>query len=450
MVHSFLFVTLTGLPFWGSAAAQTSEEARLERIVEELVPIVEEQAGRKFFRVPELVIADAEILSAVLFEEQIHLLRNLVKLDDEESRQSAYRTSSQLSSAFVGKYGFLDKKLYVVADGIRDALAQRGVAEDHIQPVISIVLAHELTHALQDQHTDLDQVVSSRIDADAVMAVNCLVEGHAVWVHERVGTTLGYEDALHIVRDILGYGEPDAGFADSPGAFYTSYVYGKGRAFVDHHAQNGGVEATWKMLISPPGDTSMIVAPETYNPLVAPAWRAEVRDAIAMARMTITPPSWQPVDEGIGDFHLRKNLVEAGNQHALADHWTAGWSSSAIKHPTEWAEVELLAFESDAYAQRYVEHMRAHAEMTLALATPPLTGAFLPDVRGQVTTYTDVESDRGAHEHLTMRLDDGPTHEVHNFWVARDAYVVQVRVVNHPIRKRKIARAIRHVFRSLD
>jgi len=451
MVHSFLFVTLTGLPFLGSAAAQTNGAEELKSVVAELVPIVEEQAGRKFFHIPELVIADAGILADVLYEEQIHLLQNLVKLDEAESRESAHRTSSNLSYAFVGKYGFLDKKLYVVSDGIRDALAQRGVSPELIEPVIEIVLAHELTHALQDQHTDLDKVVSSRVDADAVMAVNCLVEGHAVWVHERVGSALGHDDALIIVRDILGYGDRGHDISNmSSGAFYTSYVYGKGRAFVDHHVRTGGVEATWRMLVNPPGDTSMIVTPETYNPYVAPAWRADVRNAIAMARMTITPPSWSPIDEGIGDYHLRRNLVDAGNKDALADHWTAGWSSSAIKHPTEWAEVELLAFDSDEYAQRYVEHMRAHAEMTLALAAPPLTSAFLPDVRGKVTTYNDVESDKGAHEHLTMRLDEGPPHEVHNFWVARDVYVVQVRVVNHPVRNRQIARAIRHVFRSLD
>ena len=449
MVNLFLFVALTAWPLWGVATAQAAEPERLQALVAELVPVVEEQAGRTFFQIPELVIADAAILADVLYEEQVHLLQNLVHLDETESRASAQRSSAQLSSAFVGKYGFLDKKLYVVSDGIRSALAQRGVDPREVEPVIAIVLAHELTHALQDQHTDLNQVVTSRIDADAVMAVNCLVEGHAVWVHERVGAALGYESAIGIVREILGYAER-ATPPTSTGAFYTSYVYGKGRAFVAHHADSKGPEATWKMLVNPPADTSMIVIPETYNPHVAPAWRANVRNAVALARMSITPPSWKPIDEGIGDYHLRQNLVDAGNYKTLADHWTAGWSSSAIKHATEWAEVELLAFDSDEYAQRYVDYMRAHAEMTLALAAPPVTSAFLPDVRGKVTTYTDVEADSSAHEHLTMRLDGGPEHEVHNFWVARDAYVVQVRVVNHKVPKRQIARAIRRVFRSLD
>ena len=57
----------------------------------------------------------------------------------------------------------------------------------------------------------------------------------------------------------------------------------------------------------------------------------------------------------------------------------------------------------------------------------------------------------GAHEHLTMQFDDTtPPHEVHNFWVARDAFVVQVRVVNHRVSNKRIARAIKRVFKSLD
>ena len=450
MVRTILFL-LTGLTFSGTAAGQTSERQDLEAMVAELIPVVEQQAGRQFLSEPELVLADRHILAKVLYDEQIHLLRNLVSLDEEEARASAARTSTNLSSAFDGKYGFLDKKLYVVSDGIRQALSRHGVSEDLVRPVIQIVLAHELTHALQDQHADLDAVVSSRVDADAVMAVNCLIEGHAVWVHERVGRALGYHEAVDVVGEILGYRSGEGGISSLPSAFYTSYVYGQGRKFVDYHASSTGPEMTWKMLINPPGTTSMIVDPKTYNPYVAPAWREDVRTAVAVARMKITPPSWKPVDDGIGDYQMRQELVQAGNSHALADHWVAGWSSSAARHPTEWAEVELLAFESDEYAQRYVEHMRVHAEMTLALAAPPMTSAFVPNVQGDVSNYSAVESDEGAHEHLTMQFDDSsPLHEVHNFWVARDAFVVQVRVVNHHIAERRIARAIRRVFKSLD
>ncbi len=449
MVLPILSVILSGFPYAG-AAAQTGELEDLQEVITRLIPVVEEQAGRQFYEVPELVLADPQILAKVLYDEQVHLLRNLVQLDEEEIENSAFETSSNLSAAFVGKYGFLDKKLYVVSDGIREALERRGVSDDLVQPVIEIVLAHELTHALQDQHADLDEVVSSRMDADAVMAVNCLVEGHAVWVHERVGLALGHTEAVGLVGEILGYRTENGRISSDPGGFYTSYVYGQGRAFVEHHANATGVETTWRMLVSPPGTTSMIVDPQTYNPYVAPAWRQEVRTAVATARMRITPPSWIPVDDGIGDYHLRQELVEAGNSHALADHWIAGWSSSAMKHPTEWAEVELLAFKSDEYAQRYVEHMRAHAEMTLSLVTPPLTSAFVPNVRGAVSAYTDVDADQGAHEHLTMQFDVGPTHEVHNFWVARDAFVVQVSVVNHRVGERRIARAIGQVFKSLD
>ncbi len=210
------------LALCGQAAAGEREE--LEQMVAELVPIVEAEAGRRFTEIPPIVIADPQILQEVLYDEQVHLLSHIAGMSPSEARAAAEANSSDISTSFVGKYGFLDKKLYVMRDGIRIALAARGVPLAETDAITELVLAHELVHALQDQQADLGKVVTSRTDADGVIAVNCTVEGHAVWVQEQVGKVRGHDRAVREVAAILGYDPTAEAVELAGGSFYTAYV----------------------------------------------------------------------------------------------------------------------------------------------------------------------------------------------------------------------------------
>jgi len=68
----------------------------------------------------------------------------------------------------VGYYDPPSKKLFVVA----------GVPEEQVRPV----LVHELVHALQDQHADLDSLISRSRGNDRQTAAQAAIEGHATMV----------------------------------------------------------------------------------------------------------------------------------------------------------------------------------------------------------------------------------------------------------------------------
>jgi len=143
---------LVGSP---AAAAGLQTQAEIEAMVAELIPVVEEQAGRHFTSIPPVVIATPDDMAQVLYAEQLYLLTQVSGVPLPQAQRAARATSAELSEAFAGKYGFLDKRLYIMTQGINQALAQRGAPPELVRPVFEIVVAHELVHALQDQQADL-------------------------------------------------------------------------------------------------------------------------------------------------------------------------------------------------------------------------------------------------------------------------------------------------------
>ncbi len=428
----------------GLSGAGRSSRMAIEQTVEEIAPLVAQIAGRRFTQVPGVLIADIPRIEQVLYEEQVHLLRNATDLGTEAARREARAAVANTGGLFVGKYGFLDHNLYIVPGAVRAALAEEGLDPTLESAVLELVIAHELTHALQDQQADLDESVIHQSGKDAVMALNCLIEGHAVWVHEQVGRARGHPEAVDAVARILGYdlGSPHG---VDPGRYYTSYVYGQGRTFVEHHLTRGGPEAVWTLFVHPPLSSSMIVDPATYGnaPATLPE---ETRRALRRGRDRFVGDEWTLGEEVVGDFDLRERLMEARASTHLADRLVGAWATrGAPKAGAAGAEVQLLRFDAADAAWSYVQAMHANAGTLLADAMSETNGA----IEGTVGLWDGVpSSDLAAREVIGLTSMNGQQLSTH--WVARGPYVVQVVLVNAPPSERTVAAQINRVLRTVE
>jgi hypothetical protein len=430
----------------GWVSGEHLQRAELEQMEVAIAPLVEQVTGRQFDKLPPVVVADTARLERVLVDEQVHLLRRLGDVPMEEARADAKDTAENLAESFVGKYGFLDGNLYVLPGGVDGALATQGLDPSLARDVMELVIAHELTHALQDQQADLAHVVELRDENDAIMAVNCLVEGQAVWVQEQVGALLGLDGAVAAVARILGYEPGHPQIADDPERFYTSYVYGQGRNFVAWEAARGGSEAVWAVLADPPGASSMIVHPETYvpgPPRVAPE---RIGAALRRGRDRLVEPAWRADEEILGDYDVRKRLIHSDAPSELADRVVSAWSARGVPSGGfAGAELELIHFDSPADAVSYVEAMHLHSSEMLADAQGESEGA----VRGFTDAWDHFRlADLAARELIALPMLDDQQMSTH--WVARGPYVVQVVLVNAPPSEHTVAAQIERVLRSVD
>ncbi|MHC5022091.1 MAG: hypothetical protein ACYTGX_18690, partial [Planctomycetota bacterium] len=178
--------------------------------------------------------------------------------------------------------GFYDpkrKRFYLIQTGSRggsetdrmvqmqDMLFRRfGLSNDHV------VMAHELTHALQDQHFTLTGGLHElKHNDDRVLAAKCVVEGDATLLMQEYL----FEKApqlrmlMQMAEQQAGGQDPAAGnpgMAKAPRALRVSlaYPYDGGKKFAQVAFKRGGWKAVDKLFRDYPTSTEQVLHPEKY------------------------------------------------------------------------------------------------------------------------------------------------------------------------------------------
>ena len=160
------------------AVRSSGPDTALARLAEELLPGVEESSRIRATRPPALASSSRENLEGFLSRALVEQLpeekadavaavyARLGLLPDTLQLGPLFR--SLLLEQVVGYYDPRRDTLYVVDD----------VPEGQLQPI----LVHELVHALQDQHVDLDSLTRSVNEQnDRATAAQAALEGHATY-----------------------------------------------------------------------------------------------------------------------------------------------------------------------------------------------------------------------------------------------------------------------------
>jgi hypothetical protein len=143
-----------------------------------------------------------------------------------------------------------------------------------LDPYAQLTLVHELTHAWQDQHYDLDALYDEVETQDEALALRALVEGDATRVEDawRKAQPASVQNAIAKREDEL-FG-PDDG--DEPSRLQASlsalygFPYEAGEDFAQYvwdTGSNAGLDAAFS---EPPTTTAQVIHPEKYLPVDAP------------------------------------------------------------------------------------------------------------------------------------------------------------------------------------
>ncbi|HXG66931.1 MAG TPA: hypothetical protein VNO70_17645 [Blastocatellia bacterium] len=241
------------------------------------------------------------------------------------------------------------------------------------------VIAHELMHALQDQHFNLRRFEKwPKGDSDAETAAHALVEGEATIVMfqyaiEQEGGRLDVTRLPSITDSLLeqGNAEDKAKYpvlANAPTVLRESlqfpYVFGAG--FVQAVLKNGSWQAVNRSYADLPASTEQIMHPEKYlnrdNPV-----QIELTDLTASLG-----PDWKKADADVnGEFGYRVLLAEFINKGAARDA-AAGWGGDryalyedgktgalALAQFTTWDSARDAREFFDAYAERTEKRYKA-------------------------------------------------------------------------------------------
>lgn len=238
---------------------------------------------------------------------------------------------------------------------------------DFMDPMMRNILTHEFTHALQDQHHDLNTIMGMAMhDDDVMLALTALVEGDATLI----GTGAMMDEAGDMTELLK---QDPAGMASMMGAgggmmgaeanampailketLVFPYVYGY--ILVTTMVQDGGFARIDAAFDDPPLSTEQLLHIEKYL--------GEERDEpieITLPELNLAELGWEAVGQNtMGEFQTRVLLGSSPDAIVAAEGWDGDrfqiWQHDDGRLAVAWISV----WDSDADARQFAEELVYH------------------------------------------------------------------------------------------
>lgn len=247
----------------GSAGAVAADLVGHENPqIEALMRETERLRGLRFLRPVETQLLDEDAFRAQLLEEfqrdiesgeldDVELVWQALALIDHDTDLEAVL----LSALGEGVLGYYDPET--------DRLVMRGA---ELTPFVSATLVHELTHALDDQHFELDRPEIEEIHGDeGTFGFTGLVEGSASWVEDRWKEGLSAAESAELDREAAAFSASmDIGAIPEIVLIDLSLPYEFGPLLVDAIVRDGGLAGLDAAMVDPPVSGEQVLDPTAY------------------------------------------------------------------------------------------------------------------------------------------------------------------------------------------
>jgi hypothetical protein len=257
---------------------------------------------------------------------------------------------------------FLIKLLTEQVAGYYDPKAQQFYLADWIElEGQKPVMAHELTHALQDQHFNLKRFEKwPKGESDSELAAHALIEGDATLAM----TLYMYKNPLVALRAIAAQEIATEQFKQAPRALRESllFPYEEGSAWATQLYRRGGWEMVSQAFSKLPQSTEQILHAEKYFAYEAPQ-KLTLPDF-----KSVLGPTWKRIDSDVnGEWGFYLILDEFVNDATESQRAAAGWGGDRFAiyetgKPDEVFVAQLTAWDTPLDATEFFE---AYAKRTM-------------------------------------------------------------------------------------
>ncbi|HJT66239.1 MAG TPA: hypothetical protein VJ749_07285 [Pyrinomonadaceae bacterium] len=253
---------------------------------------------------------------------------------------------------------FLIKLLTEQVAGYYDPKAQQFYLADWIElEGQKPVMAHELTHALQDQHFDLKRFDKwPKGDSDAELAAHALIEGDATLAMTLYMTKHPLV-ALAFFKSLGSQETATAQFKAAPRALRESllFPYEAGSTWATAVYRRGGWDLVSKAFTKLPQSTEQIIHPDKYFANEAP---------LKLTLPELKPqlgPAWKRIDSDVnGEWGCYLILDEYLNDAAESKKAAAGWAGDEFAlyegaSPADIFVAQLTAWDTPLDAREFFD-----------------------------------------------------------------------------------------------
>lgn len=302
-------------------AGEEDEPEDLEAVVERVAQQVSELRGLELLEELNVSVMTQAELRAFIEEElvvdqhEIELFWMLRLLDDRGFTFEDALIEMQ-AQEIQGFYNAETAELFVITE------------DDSLSPLKRVFLAHEIVHALQDQHFDLSRLEAYLPDRDRSMALRAMIEGDATLTQEMyVQEYLTTREQFAYLREALGllrFNQANEAEDQLPRYLTETFTfpYFAGVEFA-LHTVDGDFSEMNEILQDPPSTTQQVMNPEAYL-------AGEIADPLEIDMPDVIDRlqgDWEEVIAGtLGVLDLTIMLEENGVE--TVDDALSGWGGT--------------------------------------------------------------------------------------------------------------------------
>lgn len=220
-----------------------------------------------------------------------------------------------------------------------------------------MVLAHELTHALQDQHFSLENRLHSSSNDDKTLAFHAVAEGDATL--SGFGYLFGGIDdqSLALINQTVreSIQEARSTLSDVPEAIIEEllFQYYGGVSFVSRLLREKGWIAIDRLYSAPPLSTEQVLHPEKYFDLPDPPTRIDLK-----ALAALFGPAWKEIENNVLGELMVQVLFRRFLSEEEAKEVANGWDGDrfvAFQRGKEIAFIWATVWDSSRDAEEFLQ-----------------------------------------------------------------------------------------------
>jgi hypothetical protein len=296
--------------------------------------------------------------------------RMIIKNLDADTTPAEMHAAEMLLRAFglaprdFAYRSFLVKLLTEQVAGYYDPKAQQFYLADWIElDGQKPVMAHELTHALQDQHFNLKRFEKwPKGDSDAELAAHALIEGDAT-LAMTIYMSKNPLVALAFIKSLGAQELASEQFRQAPRALRESllFPYEEGSTWATQLYKRGGWEMVSQAFTKLPQSSEQILHADKYFAYEAPQKLALPDFKTALG------PAWKRIDYDVnGEWGCYLVLDEFLNNQSESKQASAGWGGDRFAlyetgKPDEFFIAQITAWDTPADAREFFD---AYAKRT--------------------------------------------------------------------------------------
>ncbi|MEW6209189.1 MAG: hypothetical protein AB1631_12535 [Acidobacteriota bacterium] len=232
-----------------------------------------------------------------------------------------------------------------------------------------IVIAHELVHALQDQHFNLRRFEKwPKGDSDAELAAHALIEGDATvvmyrYVFDQQGRSVDMRVLGALIDMLKNDSDPDAAkypaLAQAPAVLRESlqFPYAHGASFVHFVMKNRAMADLNNAYTRLPASSEQILHPDRYLMFDRP---------VKIETPNLSEREWKQIDADVnGEFGyqvLLAEFIDKGRARSAAAGW--GGDRYALYENTRTAALMIVQYTAWDSEQDAKEFFNAYSERT--------------------------------------------------------------------------------------